>query len=132
MYRSRGSCVIASPFTTAKGISTCSGDSTAGAAAGGLDTTIFRSGFTISPCKSSGPQMHRAPHVIECLACHLARFLAALDQDIRQHFRTLLKFLGALAHAVDFLDDAIDQRFLAVQAADAGAAAPLHHPFARG
>src|SRR5580658_6728445 len=130
MYRSRGNCVMASPLTTAKGISTCSGDTITGAAGAGLDTTIFRSGFTIPPCKSSGPQMHRAPHVIERPAGHFARLLAALDQNTGQHVRVVLEFLRTFAHAVDLFEDALDQRLLAVETTDASGAASLIDPLA--
>src|ERR1700684_1429051 len=122
MYRSRGNCVMRSPLTTANGISTCSGDSSGGAAAGGgLDTTILRSGFTIvSRYKSLWPQMHCAPHLIERGTRCGARLLAALGQDGCDHVGIFLEFLRPLAHAGDLLDDAFDQRLLAVQAADAG------------
>src|ERR1700689_1254649 len=116
MYRSRGSWVMRSPLTMANGISTCSGDRGTGAAAGGgLDTTIFRSGFTI-----------------EGGACRGARLLPAFGQDGGDHVGIFLEFLRPLAHAGDLLDDAFDQRLLAIEAADAGGAAALIDPLPRG
>src|SRR3984885_6471880 len=134
MYRSRGSWVMRSPLTMANGISTCSGDRGTGAAAGGgLDTTIFRSGFTIvGAYKSLRPQMHRATHLIEGGACRGARLLPAFGQDGGDHVGIFLEFLRPLAHAGDLLDDAFDQRLLAIEAADAGGAAALIDPLPRG
>src|SRR6266436_5251932 len=139
MYRSRGSCEIGSPFTTANGISACCGG--AGAAAGGgggglLETTIFRSGLCFmgvpAPGPSVGAQMHGAPHFVERLARDLARLVGALGDDAAHQLRVVLELLGAPAHAADLLDDPVDQRLLAVQATDAGAAATLVHPLAGG
>src|SRR5947207_2759738 len=142
MYRSRGSCEIGSPFTTANGISTCCGGGSAagggGSAAGGgaLVTTIFSCGLCFmrvpAPAPSVGAQMHGAPHFVERLARDLARLVGALGDDAAHQLRVVLELLGAPAHAADLLHDLVDQRLLAVQATDAGAAATLVHPLARG
>src|SRR2546429_7400759 len=141
MYRSRGSCEIGSPFTIANGISACCGGVWAGggaSAAGGgaLETTIFSCGLCFmrvpAPAPSVGAQMHGAPHFVECLARDLARLVGALGDDAAHQLRVVLELLGAPAHAADLLHDPVDQRLLAVQATDAGAAATLVHPLARG
>src|SRR5213082_2945509 len=141
MYRSRGSCEIGSPFTIENGISACCGGVWAGggaSAAGGgaLETTIFSCGLCFmrvpAPAPSVGAQMHGAPHFVECLARDLARLVGALGDDAAHQLRVVLELLGAPAHAADLLHDPVDQRLLAVQATDAGAAATLVHPLARG
>ncbi len=60
---------------------------------GGLDTTIFRSGFTASCAFSPCAQMHGAAHLVERLARRLARLLAALGDDIAHQLGILLEFL---------------------------------------
>src|SRR5437762_930884 len=141
MYRSRGSCEIGSPFTIANGISACCGGVWAGSGAsaaggGALETTIFSCGLCFmrvpAPAPSVGAQMHGAPHFVECLARDLARLVGALGDDAAHQLRVVLELLGAPAHAADLLHDPVDQRLLAVQATDAGAAATLVHPLARG
>src|SRR3984957_15878492 len=106
MYRSRGNCVMGSPLTTAKGISTCSGASS-GAGGGGLDTTILRSGFIIVP-NSLSLKVHRTPNLIERGARDLPCLLAALMNQIRHELGDFLELLRALAHALDLFDDALD------------------------
>src|ERR1700728_2399484 len=139
MYRSRGSCVTGSPLTTANGISTCSGETCAGVARSGLDTTILRSGFTNSslpsshrragsPYRSLRSQMHGAAHLIERVARRGARLLPTFDQDLPHPLGIFLEFLRALAHAGDLLDDALDQRLLALETADARGTAAVIHP----
>src|SRR6266480_2975844 len=133
MYRSRGSCEIGSPFTTANGISTCCGGACGVAGCGGvLETTIFRSGLCFigvpAPAPSVGAQMHGAAHFVERLARDLARLVGALGDDSAHQLRVVLELLGTPAHAADFLHDPVDHRLLAFQAADAGAAATLVHP----
>src|SRR5256884_3543602 len=140
MYRSRGSCEIGSPFTTANGISACCGGT--GAAADGvgggglLETTIFSSGLcfmgVLARMPSVGAQMHGAPHFVERLARDLARLVGALGDDAAHQLRVVLELLGAPTHAADLLHDPVDQRLLAVQATDAGAAATLVPPLAPG
>src|SRR4029077_18780148 len=140
MYRSRGSCEIGSPFTTANGISACCGGASGAAGGGGgggvLETTIFSSGLCFmrvpAPAPSVGAQMHGAPHFVERLARDLACLVGALGDDAAHQLRVVLEFLGAPAHAADLLHDPVDQWLLAVQATDAGAAATLVHPLAGG
>src|ERR1700730_985653 len=129
MYRSRGSSVTGSPLTTANGISPCAGSSAVGAmASGSLDATISSLGFI----GSLRAQMHCAAHVIERLARRFARLLRALGGDTAQQLGVVFELLRALAHAVDLLDDLVDQRHLTVQAPDARGAASLVHPLLRG
>src|SRR5215469_5875265 len=132
MYRSRGSCEIGSPFTTANGISTCSGGSSgngAGGAAGVLLTTIFSSGrgFMIPSVRT---QMHAATDVVERLTCRFARLVGALGDDVAHQLGVVLELLGAAAHAVDLFDDLVDEGLVALEAADPGGAASLPHPLA--
>src|SRR5205823_5883032 len=75
-----------------------------------------------APAPSVGAQMHGAPHFVECLARDLARLVGALGDDAAHQLRVVLELLGAPAHAADLLHDPVDQRLLAVQATDAGAA----------
>src|SRR6202047_5410969 len=133
MYRSRGSCDIGSPLTTANGISTCCGGASA-AGGGALETTVFSSGFgfmgVVARALSVGAQMHGAPDFVERLARDLARLVGALGDDSAHQFRVVLELLGAPAHCADLVDDPVDHRLLAVQAADACGAATLVHPLA--
>src|SRR5947207_15974141 len=85
-----------------------------------------------SPRKSVGTQVHGAADFVERLARDLARLVGALGDDAAHQLRVVLELLGAPAHAADLLHDLVDQRLLAVQATDAGAAATLVHPLARG
>src|SRR5215831_11697073 len=126
MYRSRGSSEIGSPFTTANGISTCSGGGSGAGGTGGTPGTIRSSGrgFT-GTMLSARAQMHGAAHVIERRARRLARLVGSLGDDVTYQLGVVLELLGAAAHAVHFLDDALDERLLAIEAADAGAAAAL-------
>src|SRR5580704_16239576 len=135
MYRSRGSCEIGSPLTTANGISTCCGGaSAAGGCGGALETTIFSSGFgfmgVAALALSVGAQMHGASDFVERLARDLARLVGALGDDSAHQLRVVLELLGAPAHGADLFDDPVDHRLLAVQAADACGAATLVHPLA--
>src|SRR3954468_20164089 len=109
MYRSLGSCVMASPFTMANGISTCSGDSArvAASAAGSvpsrseLSTTTRRFGFAaffaIRILPSDRPQIHHAAHIIHGGARGLARLLGALGHEVAHQLGILLELLRALA-----------------------------------
>src|SRR5690349_19690931 len=130
MYRSFGSSVTGSPFTTAKGISTCSGTPSAGAcAAGSLDATISSFGFI---CRSSVcAQMHRATHFIECGAGRFAGLVGPFRHDVPQELRALLEFLRAPAHRRDLLDHLVDDRLLAVETPDAGRSATGVGPLLR-
>src|SRR6516164_9396860 len=131
MYRSRGSSEIGSPFTTANGISTCSGGGSGGGGTGGVPETIRSSGrFTVST-PSARPQMHGVAHVIERLAGRRARFVGAFADDVAYQLGIVLELLGAPSHATHLLDDALDERLLAIEAADARGAAALIHPAAR-
>src|ERR1022692_1327157 len=130
MYRSRGSSITGSPFTTAKLISTCSGGATAaGAGAGSFEATSVNSGFMTG--SSFGAQMHRPAHIFQGLACRFTCLLRALRDNIADELRVLLEFLAAPPHRRHLLDDLVDERLLAVKAADAGAAASLARPRAR-
>src|SRR5689334_4393851 len=115
MYRSLGSCVMASPFTMANGISTCSGEPAAFSAVGSapsveLSTTMRRSGFAaffaMSPSVHS--QVHHAAHLVHRRACGLARLLGALGHDVAHQLGILLELLRALADAADLLDHLVD------------------------
>src|SRR6516164_2023311 len=134
MYRSRGSCEIGSPFTTANGISTCSGGGSGGGGVGSAAPGTIRSSgrcFTGTPA-SAAAQVHGAAHIIERLACRLARLVGTLGDDVAHQLGVVLELLRAAAHTAHLLDDALDERLLAVEAADAGAAAAGDHPAARG
>src|SRR5579864_2374075 len=128
MYRSRGNCAYGSPFTIANGISTCSGAPSGGGAAGAaLETTIVRVGFMALV----RPQVHEAAHLIERVARHRPGLVGPLGDDVAHRLRVVLELLCASAHAGDFLDDTLDHRLFALEAADAGAAAAGARPLAR-
>src|SRR5882672_10271991 len=73
-------------------------------------------------------QTHRLPHVVEGLTGGLARFLAAFGNDATNELRIVLEFLGALADAGDLLDHLVDERLLAVEAADPCSATAVRGP----
>src|SRR5271170_2951356 len=133
MYRSRGSCVSGSPLIIANGISACAGaGGGSGASALGLELTTFRSGLTTGiALRLLATQMHGAAHFIQGRAGHFARFIRALGKQIADQLRIVLKFLSPLAHRADLRDDLLDQRRLALQAADARRAAAGARPVAR-
>src|SRR5262245_33132123 len=134
MYRSLGSWVMASPFTMANGISTCSGEPAAlsavasAASAFELSTTMRRSGFAAFFAMSVHSQVHHAPHVVHGGARGFARLLGALGHDVAHQLGILFEFLRALADAADLLDDLLDERLLALETADAGRAAAVGGP----
>src|SRR5262249_46554434 len=137
MYRSRGSCEMGSPFTTANGISTCSGGGSGddaggagGAAAGVLLTTIFSSGRGFMT-PSVRTQVHAATDIVERLTRRFARLVGALGDDVAHQLRIVLELLGAAAHPVDLFHHLVDERLFALEAADPGGTASVNHPLAR-
>src|SRR6186713_1686060 len=100
---------MASPFTMANGISTCSGGGALPSATGSsaLLTTMRRSGFAaflLMRPPSIHAQVHRATNIVERGACGIPRLFAALGDDVSDQFGVLLELLGTLANATDLLD----------------------------
>ena len=62
------------------------------------------------------------------IARRCARALATLGDDTPDQLGILLELLSALGDRRHLLDDLLDQRRLAFQAADPGGAATLLHP----
>src|SRR5262245_45131199 len=109
---------MASPFTIANGISTCSGEAglSASARSDELSTTTRRSAFDLAISVSSiDPQIHRVPDVVHRGARGVARLLGALGDDVAHELRILLELLRALADAGDLLDHLFDERLLALE-----------------
>src|SRR5688572_4472887 len=123
---------MGSPCTSANGISTCSGEfdacSPASASALSLSTTTRRSGLVALGVMSVHSQVHGVAHVVERGAGGDARFFGAFRNDVAHELGILLEFLRALADAADLLDHLVDERLLALEAADAGRAATVRGP----
>src|SRR5688572_6184479 len=109
---------MGSPCTSAKGISTCSGEfdacspASASASALSLSTTTRRSGLVALGVMSVHSQVHGVAHVVERGAGSDARLFGAFRDDVAHEFGVLLEFLRALADAADLLDHLLDERLL--------------------
>src|SRR5690348_12105293 len=125
---------MASPFTMANGISTCSGEFGLSSASAPipseeLSTSTRRSAFDLAIRRSSvHPQIHGVPHGIHRGARGIARLLGALGHDVAHELGILLELLRAFADRGDLIDHLLDQRFLALETADAGGAAAVRGP----
>src|SRR5579871_4642720 len=75
--------------------------------------------------------MHGATHFVERLASGLAGLVGTFGDDTAHELRAVLELLSTFAHSGDLLDDLVDDRLLAFQAADARAAAAFARPAAR-
>src|SRR5208283_1847531 len=129
MYRSRGISVTGWPSTTANGISACAGAAAAAGGGGAAVGTSVSSGFIWSTVVD----VHGLTNRIQCFARRRARALASFSDDTAYQFGILLKLLRTLGNRRNLLDHLVDQRRLALQAADArGAASPLHPPLSVG
>src|SRR5260221_10265548 len=133
MNRSAGISVITSPRMRATGIAMSS-------EGWALLSTISSTLMLASSCwpvssvieSSSVVEAHGIAHIAHRFLRRIARFLAAVGDDVLHQGRVLLERRRALAHRLQFLDDGVDHRLLAFQATDAGALAALHHPVMRG
>src|SRR5450432_569663 len=117
MYRSFGGSVSASPSTIANGISSWRGGGTGSGTAAGVVSTSLRSGFTMAG--SAVLQTHRGAHLLHRGPGALPGLLAARGNDAPNHVAIVLVFPGTCPDSLDLGEHRLDQRLLAVEAADA-------------